>query len=106
MDSVKELSSEAADSRKHHEDNVSASKFVSERREKFYNHACVAQFLNTKGDNVKKAAKQLRACLSWRESIGTDHLIADEFSAEIADGLAYVAGHDDEGRPVMIFRMK
>ncbi|KAI9109388.1 hypothetical protein K1719_019442 [Acacia pycnantha] len=34
------------------------------------------------------------------------HLIADEFSAELSDGLAYVAGQDDESRPVMIFRMK
>ncbi|GER44681.1 Sec14p-like phosphatidylinositol transfer family protein [Striga asiatica] len=33
-------------------------------------------------------------------------LIADEFSAELAEGLAYVAGHDDESRPVMIFRIK
>lgn len=32
----------------------------------------------------------------------TDHLIADEFYAELADGMAYVAGHDDEARPVMV----
>ncbi|KAI4345626.1 hypothetical protein L6164_012728 [Bauhinia variegata] len=76
------------------------------KQEKFCNYACVERFLKAKGENVKKAAKQLRACLSWRESIGTEHLIADEFSAELADGLAYVAGHDDESRPVMIFRMK
>ncbi|KAL6970416.1 hypothetical protein U1Q18_030116, partial [Sarracenia purpurea var. burkii] len=68
--------------------------------EKFCNNACVERFLKWKGDNVKKAAKQLRACLSWRESIGTDHLIADEFSAELAEGVAYVAGHDEELRPV------
>ncbi|GJY12211.1 reverse transcriptase domain-containing protein [Tanacetum coccineum] len=30
-----------------------------------------------------------------------DHLIADEFSGEIADGMAYVAGHDDQSRPVV-----
>ncbi|XP_027362538.1 phosphatidylinositol/phosphatidylcholine transfer protein SFH6-like [Abrus precatorius] len=76
------------------------------KQEKFCNYACVERFLKAKGDNVKRAAKQLRACLSWRESIGTEHLVADEFSAELADGLAYVAGHDDESRPVMIFRMK
>ncbi|XP_054806457.1 uncharacterized protein LOC129309103 [Prosopis cineraria] len=76
------------------------------KQEKFCNYACVERFLKAKGDNVKKAAKQLRACLSWRESIGTEHLIADEFSAELSDGLAYVAGHDDESRPVVIFRMK
>lgn len=34
--------------------------------------------------------------------VETEHLIADEFSAELSDGLAYVAGHDDESRPVMV----
>ncbi|XP_047174003.1 phosphatidylinositol/phosphatidylcholine transfer protein SFH6-like [Vigna umbellata] len=76
------------------------------KQEKFCNYACVERFLKAKGDNVKRAAKQLRACLSWRESIGADYLVADEFSGELADGLAYVAGHDDEYRPVMILRMK
>lgn len=28
--------------------------------------------------------------------------MADEFSPELADGMAYVAGHDDEQRPVMV----
>ncbi|PSS33869.1 Random slug protein [Actinidia chinensis var. chinensis] len=76
------------------------------KQEKFCNYACIERFLKSRGDNVKRAAKQLRACLSWRESIGTDHLIADELSAELAEGVAYVAGHDDESRPVMIFRIK
>lgn len=76
------------------------------KQEKFCNYACVERFLKAKGDNVKRAAKQLKACLSWRETIGIEHLIADEFSGELADGLAYVAGHDDESRPVMIFQMK
>lgn len=76
------------------------------KQEKFCNNACVERFLKTRGDNVKKAAKQLRACLSWRESLGIDNLMADEFSAEISEGLAYVAGQDDESRPVMIFRFK
>lgn len=53
---------------------------------------------------MKKAAKHLRNCLAWRESIGTDNLMADEFSAELAEGVAYVCGHDDESRPVLIFR--
>ena len=35
----------------------------------------------------------------------TDHLIADDFSAELADGLAYVSGHDDESRPVMVISL-
>ncbi|CAJ1925552.1 unnamed protein product [Sphenostylis stenocarpa] len=70
------------------------------KQKKFCNNACVERFLKAKGDNVKRAAKQLRACLSWRESIGADHLMADEFSDELADGLAYVAGQDDESRPV------
>ncbi|KAH1230854.1 hypothetical protein GmHk_10G030215 [Glycine max] len=72
------------------------------KQEKFCNYACVKRFLKAKGDNVKKAAKQLKACLAWRESVITDHLIADDFSAELADGLAYVSGHDDESRPVMV----
>ncbi|KAK9287715.1 hypothetical protein L1049_016154 [Liquidambar formosana] len=76
------------------------------KQEKFCNYACVERFLRAKGDSVKKAAKHLRACLSWRENIGTGHLMADEFSAELADGTAYVAGHDEESRPIMIFRIK
>ncbi|KAL8162702.1 hypothetical protein V2J09_014191 [Rumex salicifolius] len=76
------------------------------KQEKFCNTACVERFLKTKGDSSKKAAKQLRSCLSWRDSIGTENLIADEFSGELADGLAYVAGHDDDSRPVLVFRIK
>lgn len=30
-------------------------------------------------------------------------LIADEFSAEISDGVAYVSGHDDDSRPVLVY---
>ncbi|CAA7026537.1 unnamed protein product [Microthlaspi erraticum] len=76
------------------------------KQEKFCNRACVSRFLRTKGDNVKKAAKQLRSCLSWRSSLGIESLIADEFTAELAEGLAYVAGLDDECRPVLVFRIK
>ncbi|KAG5219269.1 SEC14 cytosolic factor [Salix suchowensis] len=76
------------------------------KQEKFCSNACVERFLRAKGDNVKKAAKHLRACLSWRETTGTENLIADEFSAELAEGVAYVAGHDEESRPVVIFRIK
>ncbi|RYR37473.1 hypothetical protein Ahy_A09g042355 [Arachis hypogaea] len=72
------------------------------KQEKFCNYGCVKRFLKAKGDNVKKAAKQLRACLSWRDTIVTEYLIADDFSAELADGLAYVAGHDEESRPVLV----
>ncbi|CAN7097023.1 SEC14 cytosolic factor-like [Brassica rapa] len=76
------------------------------KQEKFCNRACVSRFLRTKGDNVKRAAKQLRSCLSWRSSLGIESLIADEFTAELAEGLAYVAGLDDECRPVLVFRIK
>ncbi|AAF79741.1 T25N20.2 [Arabidopsis thaliana] len=72
------------------------------KQEKFCNRACVGRFLRIKGDNVKKAAKQLRSCLSWRSSLGIESLIADEFTAELAEGLAYVAGLDDECRPVLV----
>ncbi|KAL6971535.1 hypothetical protein U1Q18_031214 [Sarracenia purpurea var. burkii] len=71
------------------------------KQEKFCNDSCIERFLRSRGENVKKAAKQLRACLSWRESIGADYLIADEFSAELTEGVAYVAGHDEESRPVI-----
>ncbi|KAJ0757699.1 putative CRAL-TRIO lipid binding domain, CRAL/TRIO domain superfamily [Helianthus annuus] len=76
------------------------------KQEKFCNEACVRRFLKSKGENVKKAAKQLRGCLSWRDNLGVDEFIADEFSGEIAEGMAYVAGHDDQSRPVVIFRIK
>ncbi|KAL1536076.1 phosphatidylinositol transfer protein 3-like isoform X1 [Salvia divinorum] len=78
---------------------------LSPKQEKFCNNACVERFLKAKGESVKKAAKHLRNCLSWRDSFGIDHLMADEFSSELAEGMAYVAGHDDELRPVMIFRI-
>ncbi|RWW76670.1 hypothetical protein BHE74_00015220 [Ensete ventricosum] len=74
----------------------------SRRRERFCSDACVDRFLRAKGESVKKAAKHLRSVLSWRESIGTELLLADEFSAELGDGMAYVAGHDDEARPVLV----
>ncbi|XP_044485049.1 uncharacterized protein LOC123210640 isoform X2 [Mangifera indica] len=75
-------------------------------KEKFCNYACVERFLRAKGDNVKKSAKHLRACLSWRESIGLENLTADEFSAELVEGVAFVAGNDEESRPVLVFRIK
>ncbi|CAK9139670.1 unnamed protein product [Ilex paraguariensis] len=74
---------------------------LTPKQEKFCSNACVERFLKARGNSVKKTAKQLQACLQWRESIGTEHLIADEFSAELAEGVAYVSGHDDESRPVM-----
>lgn len=40
----------------------------------YCNDACVERFLRAKGDNVKKAAKNLRAVLSWRETIGAGAL--------------------------------
>lgn len=79
---------------------------LSLKQEKFCNPACVERSLKSKGDNVKKAAKQIRACLSWRETIGIDTLMADEFTAELSEGMAYVPGHDDESRPVLVFRVK
>ncbi|XP_030465798.1 uncharacterized protein LOC115684972 [Syzygium oleosum] len=101
--------------KKEHRDNARVEAVLQQLRkqapltvkqEKFCNNACVERFLKAKGDSVKKAVKHLRACLSWRDSIGIEHLIADEFSAELAEGAAYVAGHDEESRPVLIFRIK
>ncbi|WOG83302.1 hypothetical protein DCAR_0102477 [Daucus carota subsp. sativus] len=79
---------------------------LSLKQERYCSRSSVERFLKAKGENVKKAAKNLRACLSWRESIGIENLIADEFSTEIADGVAYVSGYDNESRPVLIFRIK
>ncbi|KAK8948738.1 hypothetical protein KSP39_PZI005124 [Platanthera zijinensis] len=79
---------------------------LSLNQEKFCSDSCIERFLKVRGENVKKAAKHLRAVLSWREAIGTEHLMADEFSAELSDGVAYMSGIDDEGRPVLIFRIK
>ncbi|KAJ8768478.1 hypothetical protein K2173_021631 [Erythroxylum novogranatense] len=79
---------------------------LTAKQEKFCNNACVERFLRAEGDNVKKAAKHLRACLSWRESIVIENLMADEFAVELAEGVAYVAGHDEDSRPVVIFRIK
>ncbi|KAI4373954.1 hypothetical protein MLD38_012011 [Melastoma candidum] len=76
-------------------------------QEKFCDEACAERFLEkVKGDNPKKAAKLLRACLSWRQSVGIEDMTADEFQAELAEGAAYVAGHDEECRPVVILRIK
>lgn len=53
-------------------------------QEKFCNNACVERFLKAKGDNVKKAAKQLRASLSWRDSIGTGMFLSPPPSLSLA----------------------
>ncbi|KAF3605339.1 hypothetical protein DY000_02049258 [Brassica cretica] len=76
------------------------------KQEKFCNRECVERFLKGKGDNVKKAAKQLTSCLSWRQNFDIERMGAEEFSAELADGVAYIAGHDGESRPVIMFRFK
>lgn len=79
---------------------------LSAKQKSFCDDACVERFLKARGNDVKKAAKQLRTCLAWRDAIPIGHLIADEFSAELAKGIAFVAGRDDGARPVMIVRMK
>jgi len=79
---------------------------LSAKQKSFCDDACVERFLKARGNDVKKAAKQLRTCLAWRDAIPIGHLIADEFSAELAKGIAFVAGRDDEARPVVIVRMK
>ncbi|KAF8673773.1 hypothetical protein HU200_048527 [Digitaria exilis] len=79
---------------------------LSAKQAQYCNDACMGRFLRSRGESVKKAAKHLRTVLSWRETVGADHIMADEFSAELADGVAFVAGHDDDGRPVVVFRIK
>ncbi|KAH9314685.1 hypothetical protein KI387_023312 [Taxus chinensis] len=81
--------------------------FVAIARELFdrmpQKRCSLKEFLKAYGNSVKKAANQLRACLTWRDNIPIEHLIADEFSAELAEGIAFVAGRDEEARPVIIF---
>lgn len=48
-------------------------------QEKFCNSACVERFLKAKGDSVKKTAKVLRACLSWRNTVGTGNSTTDYY---------------------------
>lgn len=79
---------------------------LSAKQKSFCDDACVERFLKARGNDVKKAAKQLRTCLAWRDALPIGHLIADEFSAELAKGIAFVAGRDDEARPVVIVRLK
>lgn len=49
-------------------------------QEKFCNSGCVERFLKVKGENVKKAAKQLRNCLAWRDSLGTGNIFVFFFN--------------------------
>eukprot|EP00250_Pteridium_aquilinum_P005030 c15191_g1_i1 orf=120-845(+) len=79
---------------------------LSAKQLDYCNEACIGRLLKAKGNHVKKAAKQLRATLAWRASLDVDYLTADEFSAELAWGNAYVAGQDEEGRPVLVVRLK
>ncbi|KAH9304067.1 hypothetical protein KI387_008471, partial [Taxus chinensis] len=79
--------------------------FVENARELFdrmpQKRCSLKEFLKACGNSVKKAANQLRACLTWRDSIPIEHLIADEFFAELAEGIAFVVGRDEEARPVI-----
>ncbi|KAG6544311.1 hypothetical protein Mapa_014314 [Marchantia paleacea] len=79
---------------------------LTKKQLEFCNDACVERYLKARGYNVRRAAKLLKATLAWRENFDVDYLIADEFTAELASGVSYVAGHDNEGRPVVIVRRK
>ncbi|KAG0582472.1 hypothetical protein M758_3G062100 [Ceratodon purpureus] len=79
---------------------------LTKKQVEFCDDACVTRYLRARGNNVRKAAKMLRATLNWREKINMGYLIADEFPAELAAGAAYVAGHDAEGRPVLVIKKK
>lgn len=48
----------------------------------FCDDACVERFLKARGNDVKKAAKQLRTCLAWRDTIpiGKYFVITLEFN--------------------------
>ncbi len=117
------------------------SSSVSLRQAEFCDEDCVERYLKARGNNVRRAARLLKATLNWREKINigkeqclepalvldvwrtfvefsscadrhiddknwallfAGYLIADEFPAELATGTAYVAGLDDDGRPVLV----
>lgn len=80
---------------------------LSPKQLEYCSEACINRILGTRHsiDNVKKAAKQLRETLTWRANFDVDYLTADEFSAELAAGIAYVAGHDEQGKPVLILTL-
>ncbi|XP_024539014.1 uncharacterized protein LOC9653312 isoform X1 [Selaginella moellendorffii] len=79
---------------------------LSKEQAEYCNEACVARYLRARSGSVKKAAKQLRASLSWRESLEIGYLTADDFPAELAAGIAFVSGQDDDGKPVLVLRTK
>ncbi|CAM6098480.1 unnamed protein product [Calypogeia fissa] len=79
---------------------------LTKKQTDYCDDACIERSLRARGGNVRKAAKLLKSSLAWRESFEVDHLIADEFSAELASGAAYIAGHDGEGRPVVIIKKR
>ncbi|XP_024379333.1 uncharacterized protein [Physcomitrium patens] len=79
---------------------------LDKKQAEFCDDACVTRYLKARGNNVRRAARMLRATLNWREKINIGYLIADEFPAEIAAGAAYVAGHDEEGRPILVVKKK
>ncbi|CAM6068198.1 unnamed protein product [Sphagnum tenellum] len=79
---------------------------LSKKQAAFCDDACVERYLKVRGNNCRRAARLLKATLNWREKINIGYLIADEFPTEIAAGAAYVAGFDDEGRPVLIIKKK
>jgi hypothetical protein len=73
--------------------------------------ACLLPPLSSRLARIKYSWQQFRPCCYYVgrrrlavliNCVCADHIIADEFSGELADGMAYVAGHDDENRPVVV----
>lgn len=79
---------------------------LSKKQAEFCDDACAVRYLKARENNVRRAARMLRATLDWREKINIGYLIADDFPAELATGAAYVAGHDIEGRPILVIKKK
>lgn len=79
---------------------------LTKKQAEFCDDACVTRYLRARGNNVRRAAKMLRATLNWRDKLNMGYLIADEFPAELSTGAAYVAGLDGEGRPVLVIKKK
>lgn len=60
------------------------------------------RYLRARSGSIIKAAHMLAATFAWRSSLRIDTLAVTDFPEELASGKIYVAGHDHEGRPVMV----
>lgn len=77
---------------------VRKSKSVGAASNSSYGRLVIESFLFT----VSLAVFLVSAEDNFRDFVFSGYMIADEFPADIAAGSAYVAGHDEDGRPVLV----